>query len=34
MKMESTVEVQFTEQELQKIENLKTRYLKPDSVIL
>lgn len=34
MKMESTVEVQFTEQELQKIENLKSRYLKPDSVIL
>lgn len=34
MKMESTVEIQFTEQELQKIENLKTRYLKPDSVIL
>ncbi|MCR4416489.1 MAG: NADH-quinone oxidoreductase subunit NuoE [Ignavibacteria bacterium] len=34
MKMETTVEIQFTEQELQKIENLKTRYLKPDSVIL
>ncbi|MEJ5304628.1 MAG: NADH-quinone oxidoreductase subunit NuoE [Ignavibacteria bacterium] len=34
MKMESTVEIQFTEQELQNIENLKTRYLKPDSVIL
>lgn len=34
MKMESTVEVQFSEQELQTIENLKTRYLKPDSVIL
>lgn len=34
MKMEKTVEVQFSEQELQTIENLKTRYLKPDSVIL
>ncbi len=34
MKMEITVEVQFSEQELQTIENLKTRYLKPDSVIL
>lgn len=34
MKMESTVEIQFSELELQKIENLKTRYLKPDSVIL
>lgn len=34
MKMESTVEVQFSEQELQTIENLKSRYLKPDSVIL
>lgn len=34
MKMESTVEVQFSEQELQTIENLKKRYLKPDSVIL
>ncbi len=34
MKLESTVEVQFSEQELQTIENLKTRYLKPDSVIL
>jgi NADH-quinone oxidoreductase E subunit len=34
MKMETTVEIQFTEQELQKIENLKSRYLKPDSVIL
>lgn len=34
MKMETTVEVQFSEQELQTIENLKTRYLKPDSVIL
>ncbi len=32
--MESTVEIQFSEQELQTIENLKTRYLKPDSVIL
>jgi len=28
------VEIQFSEQELQTIENLKTRYLKPDSVIL
>ncbi len=34
MKMETTVEVQFSEQELQTIENLKSRYLKPDSVIL
>lgn len=34
MKLESTVVVQFSEQELQTIENLKTRYLKPDSVIL
>ncbi len=34
MKMETTVEIQFTEQELDKIEKLKTRYLKPDSVIL
>lgn len=34
MKMETTVEVQFSEQELQTIENLKTRYLKPESVIL
>ncbi|MCX8056647.1 MAG: NADH-quinone oxidoreductase subunit NuoE [Ignavibacteria bacterium] len=34
MKMETTVEIQFTDQELQKIENLKSRYLKPDSVIL
>ncbi len=34
MNMESTVEIQFSEQELTKIENLKTRYLKPDSVIL
>lgn len=34
MKLESTVEVQFSDQELQTIENLKTRYLKPDSVIL
>lgn len=34
MNMESTVEILFTEQELQKIENLKSRYLKPDSVIL
>ena len=32
--METTVEIQFTEQELQKIEELKKRYLKPDSVIL
>jgi len=32
--METTVEIQFTEQELQTIENLKSRYLKPDSVIL
>ncbi len=28
------MEVQFSDLELQKIENLKTRYLKPDSVIL
>lgn len=34
MKMESTVEVQFSDIKLQKIENLKSRYLKPDSVIL
>lgn len=34
MKMESIVEVQFSEIELQKIEKLKSRYLKPDSVIL
>lgn len=34
MKMESTVEVQFSDLELQKIENLKKRYLKPASVIL
>ena len=32
--METTVKIQFTEQELQKIEELKKRYLKPDSVIL
>jgi NADH-quinone oxidoreductase E subunit len=32
--METTVEIQFTEQELQKIAELKKRYLKPDSVIL
>lgn len=32
--METTVEIQFTEQELQTIENLKSRYLKPESVIL
>ncbi len=34
MKMEKIVEVQFSEQELQTIEKLKSRYLKPDSVIL
>lgn len=34
MKMESTVEVQFSDIKLQKIKNLKSRYLKPDSVIL
>lgn len=32
--METIVEVQFSEQELQNIEKLKSRYLKPDSVIL
>ncbi len=28
------MEIRFTDEELQKIESLKTRYLKPDSVIL